>query len=91
MKLSLGQAVYLGNKVLIGFQVDTLVFQVHCSLLYHHISDTGSGNISGGDCALCRGLLWLLPHHYILSYYHLLLGHHHFLGCFLFWHNICTG
>ena len=47
MRLSLSQSVFLGNKVHIGFQVDTLIFQVHCSSLYHHSSDTGSGSMSG--------------------------------------------
>ena len=47
MRLFLRQAVFLENKILIGFQVDTLMFQVNCSSLYHHSSNTGSGNISG--------------------------------------------
>ena len=43
----LRQVVFLGNKVLIGMQVDTLVFQFHCNLSYHHSGDTSSGNMSG--------------------------------------------
>ena len=47
MRLSLRQAIFIGNKVLIGFQVVTLVFKIHCSSSYHYSSDTGSGDMFG--------------------------------------------
>ena len=63
MRLSLRQAVFLGNKVLIGFQVDTLVFQIHCSSLYHHSSDTSNGDMSGWRLVYvhCEGLAMSSP------------------------------
>ena len=63
MKLSFRQAVFLGNKVLIGLQVETLMFQAHCGLSYHHSSDTCNGSMSGWKLAYvhCGGPAMAFP------------------------------
>ena len=45
----LGHAKFSRNIVLVGFQVDVLVFQVHCTSLYHDSSDIGIGICLDGD------------------------------------------
>ena len=54
----------LGNKVLIGFQVDTLVFQIYFSSSHHHSNNTISGDMSGLRLVYvhCRGACYGFSH-----------------------------
>ena len=45
----LGHVQFLGNKVLVGPQVDALVFQIHGSSLYHHNIENGGRNMVDGN------------------------------------------
>ena len=45
--MCLGHVMLPHNKVIIGLQIDPLLFEIHCDLLYHHSSDISSGNTSG--------------------------------------------
>ena len=47
LMMCLGYGKLPHDKVFIGLQIDSLLFEIHCGVSYHHSSDISSGNTSG--------------------------------------------